>query len=165
MIICVKQTHPSSDLACVVSCVNERQITCAMWWAGVGTASVVCDRREAVVVVHTLLPRLWVHTRARCPPDEVYYTSIAFSYFLHHSHTQTKQSVVVVPWRGPDSATACMAVPLRQKVRRGQVKSSSGAPWAAAVRVAARIHRPGLGRWQAAVASRATRGAMRRSRT
>jgi hypothetical protein len=163
MIICVKQTHPSSDLACVVSCVNERQITCAMWWAGVGTASVVCDRREAVVVVHTLLPRLWVHTRAMSPMK--YYTSIAFSYFLHHSHTQTKQSVVVVPWRGPDSATACMAVPLRQKVRRGQVKSSSGAPWAAAVRVAARIHRPGLGRWQAAVASRATRGAMRRSRT
>ena len=54
-----------------------------MWWAGVGTASVVCDRREAVVVVHTLLPArlserlsLGRHdtTRARAsvgPPDEV----------------------------------------------------------------------------------------------
>jgi hypothetical protein len=162
MIICVKQTHPSSDLACVVSCVNERQITCAMWWAGVGTASVVCDRREAVVVVHTLLPRLWVHTRAMSPMK--YYTRYSLFVFSPPL-THTKQSAVVVPWRGPDSATACMAVPLRQKVRRGQVKSSSGAPWAAAVRVAARIHRPGLGRWQAAVASRATRGAMRRSRT
>lgn len=91
MTICVKQTHPSSDLACVVSCVNERQITCAMcmWWAGVGTASVVCDRREAVVVVHTLLPRLWVHTRAiHVVPDEVLhkYSLFVFSPPLTHTN-------------------------------------------------------------------------------
>jgi hypothetical protein len=88
MIICVKQTHPSWTLPmCGVVCQRASDY---MWWAGVGTASVVCDRREAVVVVHTLLParlseRLSLgrhdRTRARWVRPMKYYTRYSLFVF------------------------------------------------------------------------------------
>jgi hypothetical protein len=89
MIICVKQTHPSSDLACVVSCVNERQITCVRCGGRVSGLRVSCATgvKLSWSCIYTAATSVGAHIKSDVPDEVLHkYSLFVFSPPLTHTN-------------------------------------------------------------------------------